>query len=149
MHNDCAGLGHNRLAGWLAGYTAHGRGLIPPCVQVPGPLVEMVRMVVAQRGGLLLAEYGHKESHLHIGATDVEAGQAAVLHALTPDCTERLLTLLLTLPHGVLKYSHAVEGGRGWVQNSSGKLNAATPHYDISLHWHTGWSPHTAGGRPH
>lgn len=33
-----------------------------------------------------------------------------LLQALAPESADRLLTLLLTLPHGVLKYSHTVPG---------------------------------------
>ncbi len=80
--------------------------------QVPSASVGKVHQIVSQRGGLLMAEYGQLEKALHIEAPPTPA-DAAPQHALASEGAGRLLTLLLTLPHGVLKYSHAVEGGLG------------------------------------
>jgi dipeptidase D len=71
--------------------------------------------LVSQRGGLLLAEYGQLEKTLHVGITHTP-GDAVPQQALVPEGADRLLAMLLTLPHGVLKHSHAVEGGRTGVE---------------------------------
>lgn len=78
-----------------------------PSTQVPAGSAAHAQAVVSREGGLLLAEYGHLEKALHVEAVPSEA---APQQALTPEGAERLITLLLTLPHGVLKNSHAVEG---------------------------------------
>lgn len=42
-----------------------------------------------------------------------------LLQALTPESADRMLTLLLTLPHGVLKYSHTVPGEVGRLPSAA------------------------------
>ncbi|GAB4815754.1 hypothetical protein N2152v2_002800 [Parachlorella kessleri] len=78
-------------------------------VAVPAAKVDRAHQLVSQRGGLLLAEYGHLEKTLHVDLRPVQP-DAAPQEALSPEGADRLLTLLLTLPHGVLKNSHAVPG---------------------------------------
>lgn len=76
--------------------------------QVPTASVQQARSLVSQQAALLLSEYGHLEKSLAVRATAHESSDA--VPALEPVGAERLLTLLLTLPHGVLKKSHAVQG---------------------------------------
>ena len=55
------------------------------------------------------AEYGSLEKALHIAASPGRECGAV----LTQQATQQLLTLLLLLPHGVVKHSHTVEG-KSW-----------------------------------
>ncbi|KAK9830529.1 hypothetical protein WJX72_012284 [[Myrmecia] bisecta] len=62
--------------------------------------------VVANQVNAIQAEYGTLEKDLSIASLPVKAPT----NVLTPESAHSLLTLLLTLPHGVHKYSHAVPG---------------------------------------
>lgn len=54
-------------------------------------------------------EFGTLETGLRFEIDDL-APDAAPAAAFAPDAAARLVTLLLALPHGPIKYSHAVEG---------------------------------------
>lgn len=80
-------------------------------MQVPAGSVAQAEAVVAEQAAQLRAEYGQLERGLSVEARPAPA-DAAPAGALAPEGAERLLTLLLTLPHGVLKNSHAMAGAR-------------------------------------
>ena len=76
--------------------------------QVPASEASAAAEAVNQQSQALAQEYGALEKQL-----DVSVGQSErppPSQALTPDSADQLLTLLLTLPHGVVKYSHTVPG---------------------------------------
>lgn len=77
---------------------------------VPQDQVDVVKATVAQIAAELKSEYGSKEPELSINVETNTHGTSATSEVLTPQDTTRLLTLLLTLPHGVIKYSHSVPG---------------------------------------
>jgi hypothetical protein len=66
-------------------------------VQVPQAAVPAVHEVVARKQADFVAEYGLLEATLCLQSN---VGGAAEGQALVPDSAEKLLTLLLTLPHG-------------------------------------------------
>lgn len=77
-------------------------------VQVPTSEASAAAEAVNKQSEALAQEYGALEKQL-----DVSVGQSKRQppnQALTPDSANQLLTLLLTLPHGVVKYSHTVPG---------------------------------------
>lgn len=71
----------------------------------PEALHGAVAQAVAAVFKELVVEYGSLERAMSLDET--EASAAAVL---TPAATDRLLLLLLGLPHGVVKFSHAIPG---------------------------------------
>lgn len=73
--------------------------------------MQAVHAAVAQRLASYQQEFGIKEPQLAISAAQANEAPA---QCLAPAAAGRLLDLLLTLPHGVMKYSHAVPGGWGW-----------------------------------
>jgi dipeptidase D len=75
---------------------------------VPAAERDAAAAVVASVEADFRAEFGHREPGLRIAAAPLEG--AAPAAALAPADAERLLALLLTLPHGVIKYSHEVPG---------------------------------------
>lgn len=56
----------------------------------------------------LKQEYGALEQELDVSVR--QSREQVPKQVLSSDSTERLLTLLLTLPHGVQKFSHTVPG---------------------------------------
>ena len=77
-------------------------------VQVPAGEASAAAEAVNKQSQALAQEYGALEKQL-----DVSVGQSERRppdQTLTPDSADQLLTLLLTLPHGVVKYSHTVPG---------------------------------------
>ena len=56
----------------------------------------------------LKQEYGALEQQLDVSVR--QSTEEVPKAVLSPDSTDRLLTLLLTLPHGVQKFSHTVPG---------------------------------------
>ena len=56
----------------------------------------------------LKQEYGALEQQLDVAVT--QSKEQVPKQVLSADSAERLLTLLLTLPHGVQKFSHTVPG---------------------------------------
>jgi hypothetical protein len=64
---------------------------------VPRSAVPSVHDIVAQKQADFVAEYGLLEETV---ALQSNVGDAAEKQALAPDSAEKLLTLLLTLPHG-------------------------------------------------
>ena len=85
---------------------------ILPCAwQVPGGELDAAIGAAERRGAAFSQEYGLKEPQLAIIAAEAAAPPAA---CLSEGGSRQLLDLLLTLPHGVVKNSHAVEGERGW-----------------------------------
>ncbi|KDD73988.1 hypothetical protein H632_c1675p1, partial [Helicosporidium sp. ATCC 50920] len=93
--------------------------------------VRRFRDVVEECQEAFLAEFGQREAELKLRieserSLDGSRGEAA----LTPGSADRLLALLLGIPHGPVKYSHAVPG---LVETSSNlaaarDLAAAPPH---------------------
>ena len=78
-------------------------------LQVPtAPLLEHARQLLAQQARALKAEYGDLEKDMSI--TMAPAPDRRPRQVLTPDSLARLLVCLRVLPHGVVKYSHAVPG---------------------------------------
>ena len=77
--------------------------------QVPTGQLEGLQAAVAQRGAAFKQEYGQKEPQLEI--REAAAAGAAPATCLTSAASQRVLDLLLTLPHGVIKNSHYVAGG--------------------------------------
>lgn len=76
-------------------------------VSVPAGAQDSAAAVVGKAHADFRTEYGHREDGLTVAAT---AAAGAPRTCLTSADAERLLTLLLTLPHGVIKYSHSVPG---------------------------------------
>ena len=67
----------------------------------------MVQQLVSQQALLLKEEYGHLEKDMNIDIYDHPQRAPTVM---TVESQTKLLTLLSTLPHGVIKWSHAVPG---------------------------------------
>lgn len=61
-----------------------------------------------QHANALKNEYGVLEAQLAVSLTESSSHSAS--QALSIESAAELLTLLLTLPHGVIKYSHTVPG---------------------------------------
>ncbi|CAK0786449.1 hypothetical protein CVIRNUC_009662 [Coccomyxa viridis] len=77
-------------------------------IVVPAGEASAAAEAVNKQSQALAQEYGALEKQL-----DVSVGQSERRppdQTLTPDSADQLLTLLLTLPHGVVKYSHTVPG---------------------------------------
>lgn len=74
---------------------------------MPASQLQSVQAAVEQRASSYQQEFGLKEPQLAISAA--QAAEAPT-QCLAPAAAGRLLDMLLTLPHGVLKYSHAVPG---------------------------------------
>ena len=82
-------------------------------LQVPsGETRNLVQQLVSQQALSLKEEYGHLEKDLNIHVYDHPERSSSVL---TQDSQTKLLTLLTTLPHGVIKWSHAVPGKYDFV----------------------------------
>ena len=83
---------------------------LPKCLhaQVPAEAASKATTAAGAVAAALQAEYGALERQLAVKL--VPAAGAAPDQALSEDSAARLLALLLTLPHGVLKYSHSVPG---------------------------------------
>ncbi len=64
--------------------------------------------VTDQYADALKKEYGALETQLSVSLS--ESSSPAPGQVLSSDSASKLLTLLLTLPHGVIKYSHSVPG---------------------------------------
>lgn len=78
-------------------------------MQVPsGHTRELVDHLVATQALLLKEEYGHFEKELAISIADHPQKAS---HVMAADSQTKLLSLLCMLPHGVIKWSHAVPGG--------------------------------------
>ena len=78
------------------------------CLQVPsGETRLLVQQLVSQQALSLKDEYGHLEKDMAIHIYDHPERSPT---AMTLDSQIKLLTLLSTLPHGVIKWSHAVPG---------------------------------------
>ena len=67
----------------------------------------LVQQLVSQQALSLKDEYGHLEKDMAIHIYDHPERSPT---AMTLDSQTQLLTLLSTLPHGVIKWSHAVPG---------------------------------------
>ncbi|KAL4434503.1 hypothetical protein ABPG75_000944 [Micractinium tetrahymenae] len=74
---------------------------------VPTAQVPTASDAVGRRFASFQQEYGLKEPGLSIMAAPAAAPPAA---CLAPAAAQQLVDLLLSLPHGVIKHSHAVEG---------------------------------------
>lgn len=68
---------------------------------------ELVDQLVATKALHLKEEYGHLEKDLAISIAD-DSQKAD--HVLAAESQSKLLSLLCMLPHGVIKWSHAVPG---------------------------------------
>lgn len=68
-----------------------------------------VRDVISQLESDANSEFGAIETGLKVSVAPLPSGTAEVL-VLPPSEAEKLLSLLLVLPHGVIKYSHVVSG---------------------------------------
>lgn len=89
--------------------TADHHPALPAHPQVPAAEVDMASSCVACRFASFQQEYGLKEPALAITAAPAAAPPTA---CLIPAAGQQLVDLLLTLPHGVMKHSHAVQGER-------------------------------------
>ncbi|PSC67193.1 aminoacyl-histidine dipeptidase [Micractinium conductrix] len=76
-------------------------------VVVPAAELDAAQEAVAKRGAAFQQEYGLKEPALSVSAAPAAATPAA---CLSQQAGQQLVDLLLTVPHGVCKNSHAVEG---------------------------------------
>lgn len=76
--------------------------------QVPADAARKAAEVVEKDRQALEQEYGALEKQLSVSFS--RAADPSPNQALTADSASKLLTLLLTLPHGVIKYSHTVPG---------------------------------------
>lgn len=81
-------------------------------MQVPAAQQDAASAAARQRWASFQQEYGLKEPALAITAEPAATPPAA---CLTSAAGQQLVDLLLTLPHGVVKSSHAVEGENAWV----------------------------------
>lgn len=77
------------------------------CLQVPADQLHMLKGAIGHRFAAFEQEFGKKEPGLSITATPAATIPAT---CLTAAGGQQLLDLLLTLPHGVIKNSHAVPG---------------------------------------
>ena len=66
-----------------------------------------MQQLVTKQALLLKEEYGHLEKDMSI---DIFDHPQRTPHVITKESQKQLLTLLSTLPHGVVKWSHAVSG---------------------------------------
>ncbi|DBA78247.1 TPA: hypothetical protein ACH3X2_008201 [Trebouxia sp. C0005] len=80
----------------------------------------LVQQLVSQQALSLKDEYGHLERDMAIHVYDHPERSPT---AMTLDSQTQLLTLLSTLPHGVIKWSHAVPG----LVETSNNLAAVKP----------------------
>ena len=78
------------------------------CVQVPANEASAAAEAVNRQSQALMQEYGALEEQLDVCVG--QSTQQVPKQVLSPDSADRLLTLLLTLPHGVQKFSHTVPG---------------------------------------
>ena len=84
-------------------------------VQVPAGEASEAAEAVSKQSRALAQEYGALEKQLNVSVG--QSKQRPPDQALTPDSADQLLTLLLTLPHGVIKYSHTVPGNFAGYQS--------------------------------
>lgn len=77
-------------------------------ILVPAGQEAAAQAAVEQRQQLLATEYGKLESDLSIALTAISSGSSSL--CIADGDVERVLALLALLPHGPLKYSHAVPG---------------------------------------
>lgn len=76
-------------------------------IMVPTEEVQILKNAVAAVKNDFKAEYGHREPDL---SAVVEENPSDSSGVLSPEESDRLLGLLLSLPHGVIKFSHQVPG---------------------------------------
>lgn len=76
-------------------------------MQVPPEEADAVTAAVQQMEEALKAEYGLLETGLSITLLPADKAPA---RTLTEDSAQKVVTLLTSLPHGVVKYSHQVPG---------------------------------------
>ena len=72
--------------------------------------VGSIEAIVAQREREFKEEYGSLETELKLGVAVCSPDTPSPPPVIVPTDTKKLLNLLLTLPHGVIKYSHTVPG---------------------------------------
>ncbi|KAL0048560.1 hypothetical protein WJX82_005889 [Trebouxia sp. C0006] len=96
----------------------------------------LVQQLVSQQALSLKDEYGHLEKDMAIHIYDHPERSP---NAMTLDSQTKLLTLLSTLPHGVIKWSHAVPG----LVETSNNLAAVKPGTagDSEDKAYPGWAP--------
>lgn len=75
--------------------------------QVPSDCVEKAGELIVQKELQLKEQYQLKESQLSLTFDTTSCAADTVLRQ---ECAKRLVALLLVLPHGVAKMSHAVPG---------------------------------------
>jgi dipeptidase D len=96
-------------------------------VVVPSEEIQALKDAVAGVESDFKAEYGHREPDMHATVESASAGSsAATTGAFSPNEADRLLNLLLSLPHGVVKYSHSVPG----LVETSSNLASVRPSTD-------------------
>ena len=94
--------------------------------QVPVDAAAEAAAAAGAQAEALQKEYGALETHITVKFVP-QAGPAPD-QALSEDSAAKLLTLLLTLPHGVLKHSHTVPGGGLFDENENPKNPRKNPH---------------------
>lgn len=97
--NASPAIGHANRPAQFAAYHSN--------MQVPEAAVNAINDAIGQRLAAFQQEYGQMEPGLSV-VTSPAAPPAA---CLTVGGAQQVLDLLLTLPHGVIKNSHAVAGG--------------------------------------
>ena len=76
----------------------------------------LVQQLVTQQALSLKEEYGHLEKDMSVDIFDHPQRTPTVM---TKESQTKLLTLLSTLPHGVVKWSHAVPGEPSWSNTNT------------------------------
>ena len=104
-------LGHHDGMGFF-----HSKSQKVGAAQMPEDSRDKASAIAEQYAGALKMEYGALETAMSISLT--ESGSPAPEQVLSSDSASKLLTLLLTLPHGVIKYSHTVPGTKACLQGS-------------------------------
>ena len=96
----CSRIHHPRLTQYACSHDNPG-------LQIPEDGIKAAEQVVEENKQAFQDQFQLKESQMSISLSPASSGPDQVLE---PGSADRLLALLLVLPHGVAKMSHAVEG---------------------------------------
>lgn len=95
-------------------------GLLLLIAQIPEAQRDEVKNLVTSKAKDLRDQFGLKEAQLSIS---LEASSPASTTVLTKTKASQLVALLLVLPHGVAKMSHAVSGEKIFLASSGKRAN--------------------------